>query len=133
MMRKRQKVKKEGLINIYKLAQKMAREGKYKESEEKFNLILKLDPNNVYAFVGLGNLKRKMKAFQKAVFYYEKALKIESNNKYAIVGLGDAYRGLKKIDNALEIWLNYLSLVPDDYKTMTRIADGFRKINDFEE
>jgi len=96
MIRKRKKVKKEVLINIYKSAQKMLKDGNYIEAENEFNRILQIDPNNIYTCVGLGNLKRKIKSFKDAIFYYKKALKIDHNNKYALVGLGDAYRGLKK-------------------------------------
>ncbi len=35
-----------------------------------------------------------------------------------------------KIEKAIEVWSRCLSLDPDDYKVMTRLADGFRKTGD---
>ncbi len=121
-----------GLKSLGMLASRLKRQGKYKEAEEKFAQILKIDPDDVFALVGIGDLKRKRKQFEEAVDYYNNALKIEEKNKYALLGLGDAYRGLRELDKGLKVWLKYLSLHPDDYGVMTRVADSFRKKGDLE-
>ena len=108
-------------------ARNLGKEGKYKAAEEAYSLVLKKDRNNVYALVGLGDLKRQRKQFQEALSYYQKCLEVQRDNKFALAGLGDTYRGLGQIDQALEVWREYLSFNPGDYKVMTRGADGFRK------
>jgi len=123
---------KSGVITLCKLAQRLQKQGNYKEAEEKFALALERDPDNAYALVGLGDLKRKKKRFKEALNYYRKCLKVEIDNKFALAGLGDAYREMGEVDKALEVWLHYLSLNPGDYKIMTRVADGFRKKGDCE-
>ncbi len=115
------------------LGHKMTKQGRYREAEEKYHQALTIDSKNVYALVGLGDLKRKTRRFEDAVSYYQKALEAEKDNKYALAGLGDAFRGLRKIDKALEQWMHYLSLSPNDYKVITRVADGFRRKGDLKE
>lgn len=133
MTRKRENTHIDGdAIPLCKLAQRLQKEGKYKEAEEKFILALERDPDNAYALVGLGDLKRKTKRFKEAIYYYQRYLKVQIDNKFALAGLGDAYREMGEVDKALEVWLHYLSLYPGDYKIMTRVADGFRKKGDFE-
>jgi tetratricopeptide (TPR) repeat protein len=123
--------KERDLKVLGKEAHRLTKQGRYKEAEEKYALVLKADSSNVYALVGLGDLKRKKKEFQGAIAYYQRALDVDKDNKYALTGLGDAYRGLREVDKALDLWLRYLSLNPYDYKVMTRVADGFRRKGDY--
>jgi len=123
---------KRDVITLCRLARRLQKQGNYKEAEEKFILALESDPDNPYALVGLGDLKRKRKRFKEALNYYQKCLEVEIDNRFALAGLGDAYRALEEVDKALEVWLHYLSLTPGDYKVMTRVADGFRKEGDCE-
>jgi len=83
---------KDELVDLGRLAHRLTREGKYREAEEKFGQLLEMDRNQVFALVGLGDLKRKKKRFKDAVSYYQRALEIEKNNKFALLGLGDACR-----------------------------------------
>ena len=59
------------LIALSKLAHRKKKEGRYKEAEENFRLALKIDENNVYILVGLGDLKRLNKEFKEAIHYYQ--------------------------------------------------------------
>ncbi len=118
------------VTNLCRLAHVLRKEGDLRGAEEKYSLVLEMDPGNVYALVGMGDLRRREKQFEEAVQYYQRSLVIEKKNRFSLAGLGDAYRGLGKIEKAIEVWSRCLSLDPDDYKVMTRLADGFRKTGD---
>ena len=62
------------IINLSKQAHNLNKEGRYKAAEELFNRALNLDDNNVYLLVGLGDLNRKMKRFQKLFIFIKKRL-----------------------------------------------------------
>ena len=118
------------VTNLCRLDHVLRKEGDLRGAEEKYSLVLEMDPGNVYALVGMGDLRRREKQFEEAVQYYKRSLVIEKKNRFSLAGLGDAYRGLGKMEKAIEAWSRCLSLDPDDYKVMTRLADGFRKTGD---
>ena len=123
---------KRNVVSLGKIAHKLRREGKLREAEETYIQMLRIDSDNVYALVGLGDLKRGARCFEEAADYYKGCLEIEKNNWHALAGLGDAYRGLGDLNKALEAWYRCLSLRPDDHRTMTRVADGLRKKGELE-
>ena len=119
---KKKKSRKTDVIQLSKRALEHMRAGRFDDSEKCYARALGVDPMKVYVLVGLGDLKRRQKHFQKAVDYYRDCLDVEEDNLYALAGLGDAYRGLRNLDQALEIWLRYLTLKPGDYRIMTRMS-----------
>ncbi len=58
------------LIKLGKAAFSLKKQGKFREAEEKYLDLLKKDPDNTYALVGIGDIKRVKKDFQEAVRYY---------------------------------------------------------------
>ena len=114
------------VIGLSKLARKMMKQGKYREAEEKYNLALKLEQDNIYLLVGLGDLNRKRKRFKDALYYYQRALDVEKNNKFALAGMGDAHRALGELDKADELRKRIRNAVFTD----ERAADHLIKYGD---
>ena len=77
---------------------------RYREAEKIFLEAYGLDPNNAYILVGLGDVSRKLKKFEKALDYYEKCLEIDPRNVFALRGAGNAYRGLQQPEKSMAYW-----------------------------
>ena len=116
--------------NLGRRANALRSKGRLQEAEVIYEQLLHMDSCNVYALVGIGDIKRQQKRFEDAIRYYTRCLEIEKNNWYAHAGLGDAWRGLRNLENALRAWLHCLRLRPGDLKVLTRVADGLRKKGD---
>ncbi|MFH1624972.1 MAG: tetratricopeptide repeat protein, partial [Pseudomonadota bacterium] len=83
-MNDKQKTKrKHDVRDLCRRARTMAKAGKYREAEKEYALALETDRTNVYALVGLGDVKRKTRQFEEAVSYYQKALEVEKENTFA--------------------------------------------------
>ncbi|WP_024654069.1 tetratricopeptide repeat protein [Borrelia persica] len=102
------------------------------EAESLFDDILQKDNDNNYALVGLGDIERKKRNFDKAIIYYQRCLSKHSNNNYALFGLGDCYRSLGDYKKATEIWEEYLKYDPENITVLTRVASSYRKLKNFQ-
>ena len=107
----------------------LLKEKRYKEAENEFQKILQIDKKNIYAIVGMGDIKRKQRSFEDAVDFYEHALTVDPLNKFALIGLADTYRGLKRINDAIDVWEEYLSYSENEYDIaiLSRLGDTYRK------
>jgi len=114
---------KRNVVSLGKIAHKLKREGRLQEAEETYIQMLRIDSDNVYALVGLGDLKRGARRFEEAADYYRRCLEIEKNNWYALAGLGDAYRGLGDLDKAMEM----LSMLRQRELEDRRISEDSRR------
>ena len=85
----------ESLKMISELSKKgyqFIKENEFEEARNIFNEILKIDDNNNYALVGLGDTERKQNHLNEAIKYYTKCLSIFPENNYALFGLADCYK-----------------------------------------
>lgn len=122
------------LRHIQQLSQQgyqLLREEMLPQAEEKFNEILRHDPDNHYALVGLGDAARKAREFKRASEYYKQCLSTHPNNNYALFGLADCYKAMRQYHHALEVWERYLQIESDNVTILTRVADAYRKVKNF--
>ncbi|MBU1902606.1 MAG: tetratricopeptide repeat protein [Proteobacteria bacterium] len=129
--RMKRKTSKRSAVELGRIAHELKKKGWFKDAEEKYYELLAMDSKNVYAMVGLGDLKRLKKHFAEAADYYLRCLQIDRDNWHALAGLGDAFRGMKDLDKALEVWYRCLEIRPGELKIVTRVADALRKNGDF--
>ena len=61
------------------------------EAEKKLLKIIEIDPYNVSAYEGLGDIYKKLKQFDQAKEIFEHILKIDKDNCKAYIGLGNIY------------------------------------------
>ena len=78
---------KEELKELGIHAHRLIKAGRYREAEEKYILALKVDPNDVYALGGLGDLRRWAGSYNEALEYYNQALEIDENHSGALFWL----------------------------------------------
>ncbi|WP_253719321.1 tetratricopeptide repeat protein [Treponema sp. OMZ 789] len=87
---------------------------------------------DIRILTSIGNCYRKMKLFDRGVYYFERALERSPDNFYGLFGLADCYRGLNQQYNSIIYWKKILELDPDNKVILTRIGDAYRSMNDFE-
>jgi tetratricopeptide (TPR) repeat protein len=123
----------EAAIELSKKGNKLLRSGNFQEAEEVLQEAVELDPGNAYILVGLGDLYRETRKFNRAISYYERLLAIDELNVFALRGIGDAYRGLNQHEKAIHYWQRYLECNQDDIQVMTRVGDSYKKLRNFTE
>ena len=85
---------------IFQEAVNLFEENKFDEAKEKFEKVVKIDPNNDEAYYYLGKIQNKFQNFGQAINFYNKALELNPDNehvKYAI----NIVNNILKISNSL--------------------------------
>jgi tetratricopeptide (TPR) repeat protein len=126
-----QTVEPQKITEISKTGYQLLKDNKIDDSIECFYKILKLDENNNYALVGLGDAARKQGLINDAIKYYKRCLTHHPGNNYALFGLADCYKSMNQFQNAIEIWEQYLKHDNTNITVLTRIADAYRKVRNF--
>lgn len=80
----------------------------------------------IRVLTSMGNCYRKMKTFNLAIDYFQKALKIEPENFYALYGMADCCRGLGRNDESIKYWNAILKNDPQNKIILTRLGDAYR-------
>lgn len=119
------------LAILTKRAYEYLKENVLSEAQAAFEEVLRRDPDNNYALVGLGDVEKKRKDYRRALEYYQRCLETHPSNTYAIFGIADVYKALGLYQKALQIWLDVIRREPENVTVLTRIADSYRKIRDF--
>ncbi|MCK5268290.1 MAG: tetratricopeptide repeat protein [Spirochaetes bacterium] len=94
--------------------------------------LVSLEPKLINILTMVGNIHRKNKDFEKAISFYKKALTISEYNSYAIFGMADSMRGQGKHEQAAPYWLEMIKMDPENKKVLTRAADCFFMLKDFD-
>lgn len=107
---------------------------KYREALSYWDKVLEAggDLVDIRILTSIGNCYRKMKLFDRGVYYFERALERDPNNFYGLFGLADCYRGLNQQYNSVVYWQRILEIDPHNKVILTRIGDAYRNMNDFE-
>ena len=80
------------------------------------------DPQNVAAFVRLGNLHYDVQMWDQAVGYYETAVELQPDNPDVMTDLGVCYRGLGQYEQALEMFEGPTSVKPDHHQSLFNVV-----------
>ncbi|MDF1578695.1 MAG: divalent cation tolerance protein CutA [Desulfobulbales bacterium] len=118
-------------IDLSRKGNRLLRKGDFQEAERVLREAYELDPDNAYILVGLGDLYREQKKFDKAINYYEKILTIDEKNVFALRGAGDALRGKNQHERAISCWKRYLECNEDDIQVLTRVGDSYKKLKEY--
>lgn len=122
---------KREISELSKSGYQLLKENNITDAEITFMKILEKDPENNYAFVGLGDATRKKKDYKTAIDYYQKCLEKYPDNNYALFGLADCYKSMNQYKLAIAIWEQYLKHDDKNITVLTRIADAYRKVRNF--
>jgi tetratricopeptide (TPR) repeat protein len=102
------------------------------ETRSRFEEILARDETNEYALVGIGDVERRAKNYERAIEFYTRCLDTNPENNYALFGLAESYRALRRYKDAIAIWERYLLYDNSNVTVLTRVADAYRKTGTFE-
>ena len=119
------------ISELSKKGYQLLKDDKTAEAKQQFEEILKIEDNNNYALVGLGDTERKQNHFFEAASYYRRCLEYYPANNYALFGLADCYKSQNQYAKAIEIWQQYLIHDDKNITVITRVADAYRKIHDY--
>lgn len=119
------------ISELSKEGYQLLKNNKVEDAKDMFRQILKIEDQNNYALVGLGDSERKQNNYEKAIEYYSECLSCHPGNNYALFGLADCYKALSQYKKAIEIWEQYLIYDDRNVTVLTRVADAYRKIHDF--
>lgn len=84
---------------------------------------------DIRILTSIGNSYRKLRRFQEALPYFERARQKDNRNFYALFGLADCFRGLNQPEQCLEIWQLLLKKEPDNKIILARAGDAYRKLD----
>jgi cytochrome c-type biogenesis protein CcmH/NrfG len=80
------------------------------------------DPQNVAAFVRLGNLHYDVQMWDQAVGYYQKALELQPDDPNVMTDMGVCFRGLGQFEKALELFEKASGLNPDHHQSRFNVV-----------
>ncbi|RLA92866.1 MAG: hypothetical protein DRG25_05550, partial [Deltaproteobacteria bacterium] len=107
----------QGAVKVYKMGRDLAPDsdeihqklafvyqqlGDTKKAREGFQKALALNPENVNAYIGLGDISREEKKYDEAIKHYSQAKKIAPKNGEARIKLAETYKEAGKLNKASE-------------------------------
>jgi len=146
------------LTRLGKLYRKQKR---YAQAIDCYEKVLKISPNNHYAFDGLGLVYREKKNYKEAIKWFEKegdniiglsnlaniyckldeydkvikyalaVIKKDKDNIVAMDNLGIAYRKKKNYDKAIDYFKKKLEIDPKDKQAMDGLGITYREMGDY--
>ena len=116
-------MKQNNINDLLNIALSLHREGKLNDADEKYELVLKKDPNNFLANHLHGCILSQNFRFKDAVLYLEKAVQIDPKNYEVNNNLGIAYKNLKDTDKSEKYFKKAMLLNPTEYKTYFNCAN----------
>ncbi|HWT82594.1 MAG TPA: tetratricopeptide repeat protein, partial [Candidatus Methylomirabilis sp.] len=99
----------------------LLRDGMLTQAEGQYRAALDLNPNEISALLGLGDIQLRRREPRMAVETYRRAVSVEPGNADAYIRLGDAYYNQGDLTAALSEWERALNLRPNDAVLRTRI------------
>lgn len=86
---------------------------------------------DIRVLTSIGNCHRKLKTYERGIYYFQQALQMDANNFYALFGMADCYRGLNMQEKSVEYWNRILEIDPENKVILTRAGDAYRNMGDF--
>ena len=105
---------------------------KYKEAEEVLIEVVAVDPKNIPAYLGLGQIYRAQKNFEHAAEVYEYILKIEPENNDGLLGLARIAIKQNNHEYAMEIFDKLTKLNPDNASYYYEQAITLENLGEFQ-
>jgi Tetratricopeptide repeat. len=99
----------------------------------KFHEVLRLNPKNVRALVGLGNIEEARGKLDGASEFYGRAVQADSSFEIARVNKGNIFLKQGKFEKAIEQYQVALRLAPDDLFAHYNLAESYVKTKKYPE
>jgi len=100
------------------VVEELIKENKLKEAEEKYIEIISLDPKNLPAYEGLGNLYLEEKNYDYARETFEHILKLKADDVDTYINLGLLCKALNENEKAQEFFNKAVALEPNNPRSL---------------
>jgi regulator of sirC expression with transglutaminase-like and TPR domain len=87
--------------------------GEYEAAIADYNLVLQLNPQDVYVFYNRGLAYLGTEEYEAAIADFDRAIQLNSKDADAFLARGDAYYGSGEYQSAIADHQQYLKLLPD--------------------
>jgi tetratricopeptide (TPR) repeat protein len=84
--------------------------------------MIQSDPQNVVAFVRLGDLHYDVQMWDQAAGYYEKAVELKPDDPDVMTDLGVCYRGMGQLEKALGMFVRANDSNPDHHQSLFNVV-----------
>ncbi len=111
-------------------AQVDAENMKFKPAIEKFEKAIKLEPNNMPAYLGLGHCYVKMNQFALAIKTLSRARELWPDSFKPLVALGNAYLKNENLGHALQMFNNAFAINEKDFEVNLGLLEIYARSND---
>lgn len=111
-------------------ARQLFTEGKYGDALDAYNSSLTLDPFNIQALMGKGDVLFSLQRYPEAVTVFRKVLSISPSNDEAYVHLGNTYLVMKEYQNAANAYERSLGLRPSNKIASENLQVALRNLED---
>ncbi len=101
--------------------------GMKKQSVKLYNIIIKLDPNNVHARLELGKLYAKQGREEDAEKLFQEYMTLDPNNVHARLELGKLYAKQGREEEAEKLFQEYMTLDPNNVHARLELGKLYAK------
>ena len=101
-------------MNDLQKAATLLERGDIRQAEALYRRILKAEPANASAYLGLGRIAMRTLHFRSAVKLFEKSSTLASNHPQPLLNMGDAYSAQRQFSRAGECYARAAAVGPDD-------------------
>src|SRR6266566_1658579 len=105
----------------------------YPEALAAYEQVIRLDPNDAYAFIQKGSILAELKRFREALGACEQAIRLDPNDAVAYINKGYALLKLKRYEEALEAYEQAIRLNPNFVLAYNNIGNTLQELNRKEE
>ena len=114
------------------LAYQNHRKNNFKDAENLYREVLKIDPNHFEANFLLGTLLSQIKNFNEAKQLLQKAIEIQPNHSDVYYTLGIVFKELKEFQKAIDSYEKAIEIQPDHIKAYNNLGVIFKQLNEFQ-
>ena len=114
----------------FTLAVKKHQKNNFKEAQNLYNQVLKINPDHVSAHNNLGAIFQVLKRNQEAISCYEKAIKIDPNCTDAHNNLGVVYQELEDYQKAISSYEKIIKIDPKKAVAFNNLGSAFKSLGE---
>jgi len=121
------------LEKLKKQAQLLERKGKYHDTLNLYQKIIKQEPKNATNYNAVAVILYKMGRYKDAVLGFEDAIRLDVNYSEAYSNLGAVYAKLKEYPKAIKLYKRAIKIKPNYSGSYTNLGNALNKIDEHEE
>jgi len=109
-----------------------SRVGVWKNTNTFWSDVVKKQPDNYYAYYGVGNYQIEQHNYEQAIMDFTKSVALNDKDPVVYNNLGRAYNSVKKYDDAIKNFSKAIELQPDFSQFYNNRGNAYYYLKDFE-